>query len=567
MADNFPIDIDFKKVTEWLQERRKIPKEWGNKLKAAKIKTQKIIEETQLASVPEAQAIISQNKDDLTFFHITKICDILVGSSEAKQKTFLGQYSSKVINDWITLRKFYEKDNLHIVDLSKTMVQNATFEIPALKRMKNSFEAQLQETYQKIQDSKNAIKAADREYLSQCEKLGLKGENLVDELLHSLTTLPEIFNKFVQLLKSQDFKTALQYYKDFTVYINEKQDREKLKFPLLDYLVEHDNDLLELWKMRRDGKGGNVPADLLDFNGKRYENYQETAKWYKDEKAKSGGGALEIDWSSINFGGISLEGGGNENAGNNGGINWDEFIVVDSAANNNNNNNAAGNNKDDATKWEIVDEQTAKKEPQSQYSRETILSDLDSRNELIAYLNELLFFIKQRIEESQYYSGNSLLQIYEHDSSSALFEVNVDKFKAWEKLIHDAIESISNYQVRHLFIIKDQPKAKDRLISYLNTFKSLATKHQGYILGYEKKVVELQGSIKEHEAKVKVLSDQTIEYKAMIENLMKAVIKREVHLLGDVNNLNKQMRWPHEFFLYRANIYRLSLHDQFFYDE
>jgi len=50
MTDNFPIDIDFKRVIEWMVDRKKLSKDWANKHKAIILKMQEIMENNTIQS-------------------------------------------------------------------------------------------------------------------------------------------------------------------------------------------------------------------------------------------------------------------------------------------------------------------------------------------------------------------------------------------------------------------------------------------------------------------------------------------------------------------------------------
>lgn len=75
-------------------------------------------------------------------------------------------------------------------------------------------------------DLKTTIKAAERDFAHNCEKMNLKGENLEKEVVELVLELPQIFRLFVEKLKRQETKDILKYYYDFTLYINSKQDKD-----------------------------------------------------------------------------------------------------------------------------------------------------------------------------------------------------------------------------------------------------------------------------------------------------------------------------------------------------
>lgn len=98
-------------------------------------------------------------------------------------------------------------------------------------------ESQQKDHLNKVLDLKTAIKTSDRDFVSQCEKIGIKGQNLEKEVVELILSLPEIFQSFVQNIKRIETKEILKYYYDFVTYINSKQDKEvKKKFFLYNLL-------------------------------------------------------------------------------------------------------------------------------------------------------------------------------------------------------------------------------------------------------------------------------------------------------------------------------------------
>ena len=97
---------------------------------------------------------------------------------------------------------------------------------PALKKNISSLENQQKDNNQKIYDYKTAIKMAEKDYAYQCDKIGVKGINLEKEVLELILVLPELFKKFESLAKEKKTAEILNYYYDFTKYINSKQNPE-----------------------------------------------------------------------------------------------------------------------------------------------------------------------------------------------------------------------------------------------------------------------------------------------------------------------------------------------------
>lgn len=62
-----------------------------------------------------------------------------------KGKSLLGNFNHQVLYDWDVLVRLYEKQNLKMGDMGRTLAQLTSFEIPGLKRQLGSFDKQLKE--------------------------------------------------------------------------------------------------------------------------------------------------------------------------------------------------------------------------------------------------------------------------------------------------------------------------------------------------------------------------------------------------------------------------------------
>lgn len=528
------IIIDCRKIIEWMVDRKKLPKEWPKKHKAIQLKMKKIIENNTISD-KILQEYIQINKETFNFANVLKIIEELIKSDEGKEKNFFGNFSSPVIKEWLALKELFQNENLHIVDLGKIISQNTTFEIPALKKNIAALENLYKDDLQKVNDYKTAIKGAERDYIYHCEKIGIKGQNLEKEVLELILALPQIFRHFIQKIKDPMTNEILKYYYDFTIYINSKQDHEKMHFPILEYLIAEDDDLIDYFnaKCRKE----TIEPTLKELNEKRYEYYEKSIEEHKVEKT----GYTEIDeinWD-IDFS-VPEKKQHNEIINNNEDINWGDFLapvenpvseeiqieVVDQSNLDQPNTDLQIKNviKDE---WEIIEMKDEK-----MYGTDTILSNREKRNEIVANLFELLYFLKQRCYETKIFSSNSLLQAYDHSTSTSLFEITADKLEKYIIHIDELINLITNTKALNLFIIKDQPKARERIANSLTQYKINQKKNEYNIENLQKQIIDLENLINESKIRLKTINEDTFFAKDVAEKLMKDLIKREVNFTG-----------------------------------
>ena len=102
----------------WLLERRRLPKDWGKKLKAVQSKYDKVFE--SISSKPALgpiQSFIDVHKTRMQFKDWLEVEKLLLTSAEAKEKNLFGQYSSQLIKDVRLIIAMLRKDNLYLADI------------------------------------------------------------------------------------------------------------------------------------------------------------------------------------------------------------------------------------------------------------------------------------------------------------------------------------------------------------------------------------------------------------------------------------------------------------------
>lgn len=76
----------------------------------------------------------------------------------------------------------------------------------------------------------------------------------------------------------------------------------------------------------------------------------------------------------------------------------------------------------------------------------------------MADLNEMIYFLRYRIDSTKQYSSNALLQVYDTEETSGVFDVALEDLVRWEKVCTDVISKINCVQLRHLLTLKESEK-------------------------------------------------------------------------------------------------------------
>jgi len=122
----------------WLLERRKLPKDWGKKLKLVQSKYEKVFSDiNSKANLSNIQDFINTHKErslvllviGMQLKNWVEVEQMLISSPEGKEKTIFGRYSSPLIKDVRMIIAMLKKDNLYLADIGKEITARIQFEM------------------------------------------------------------------------------------------------------------------------------------------------------------------------------------------------------------------------------------------------------------------------------------------------------------------------------------------------------------------------------------------------------------------------------------------------------
>ena len=207
------LDIKFDQVNEWLVLRRKIDKNWAKYLKPIETKHSLLIskltsDKTLSSLLPNELSGYLQCKEVLKSLENTENLD--------KSKTMFGNYSNPFLYDWETLSRSYEKNNLHLSDCGKHLLQLGMYDVPSFKSAESSLEKQLRELQHKETQILEEIQKKEKFFREKCKNYEIQGDNIQYELKEKTRRIPEIYLKITELLKSQELSTIISTYEEVT---------------------------------------------------------------------------------------------------------------------------------------------------------------------------------------------------------------------------------------------------------------------------------------------------------------------------------------------------------------
>lgn len=143
------------------------------------------------------------------------------------------------MKDWIAVVKSYEKDNLYLAEAAQLLARNINYEIPSARKQMTTLEKLSNEALTKSQDAVKSENILKNEFNAACQQLGIKGENIKQELVEKIKDLPEMQDKIVKNL-IPDLKNSVNLYENFS--------GNKHCMPVIKHLIKSGNTTVYEYK-------------------------------------------------------------------------------------------------------------------------------------------------------------------------------------------------------------------------------------------------------------------------------------------------------------------------------
>lgn len=509
--DDIPIDIQCNKLVDWLISRRHCNIKWQQSAEVVKGKIAEALKD--MPGTKEMKDLLQGSC--FHYYKCRKIVDVLK-DTEKDSKNIFGRYSSQRMKDWQEILKLYEKENLHMAELASRLLRNVNYEIPDTKKQIAKCSQIQQECDKKMADCERNKSDALKKYKLECEKIGIVGVNLYNELSQLATQIPDEFDQISSSCKA--LYPIVEYYQAFVNFTVGSDDFNDDICPVSKHISQHGNTTVYQW--RHDGV---VPDKIIK---------QTTQQHIKEEAPQIDG---EIDWGLmddvtgvdddvINFD-IEVEDCGIE-------------VQEDSA----NNNGSGGSNNG----FEIVsvDElsQAAQHSDASYNVAQgvealSMLENFDTRTTFINELIELRAFLRQRLDELSS-GGDTTTVMHQQLDSSVLQLTSGDEVTSMLTQVDDIHDRLMSTRTVYLCRILDSPKFVERLANQLKLQLSLTNKYEHNKMMQQMRQDEALIEEKNLYPKLNLLVDETKEWRKLIENEISKLYKnRQINLMGSINFL------------------------------
>lgn len=230
------LDIKLDQVNDWLVLRRKLDKNWSKSLKV--LETRQGIALNKTSTNQKLKPLID---DQLSgYLQSKELLSLLLDHPEIdKSKTVFGNFSNEILYDWDQLTKAYEKNNLHLADCGKHLLQLSVYDIPSFKSTESSIEKQLKELQHKETALQEEINKKQKFFKEKCKNYEILGNNIPYELKQKTRKIPEIYLNIISQMDSEDFKLLISTYAKVT----KSDHNSEVALPTIEKLQKFDKNI------------------------------------------------------------------------------------------------------------------------------------------------------------------------------------------------------------------------------------------------------------------------------------------------------------------------------------
>lgn len=242
MDENYPIDIHYNKLLDWLLNRRHCDGKWHVQTKAIRSRVAMAIRDLPQGN-DELEKIL-QDEDGLNYFDCKEVLEILK-LVDGEGKTLFGQYTAPRVKEWAELLKAYEQGNVFLAECGQQLTRCVNFLIPHLKHQISRNQQIIRDSSRQEEDFKLSAATLKEKYEASCQEMGIKGANVKVELSQLLQELPQVYDHALQLLPST--LPAITCYLNFLRSIGSVVKEDQF-LPMLSYVLKHGNVTVYQWR-------------------------------------------------------------------------------------------------------------------------------------------------------------------------------------------------------------------------------------------------------------------------------------------------------------------------------
>ena len=534
-----PLDVHVSKLESWLIDRRKLDAKWEVNADARKRMDAAIARLPDCDQMPGLDNIFGASGSSsasagggggaaglmpVHFFEGETILKLLEAhKGDSASRNWLGSYKDEELKEWESLLGAYKRRNVHLGEAARLMVQNTDFEVPALKRQLARNQKEAADLLKKKTLTEALIEENKKKYQEKCADIGIKGErpDLVRIQLTGLVgNLRQQLLNIVELMKSPHVGEAISYYAAVAAYLGNGQDAACLPSIAAVRQAASDEEIDELV--------GSADSNSGSGNANDESTSDAAIDW--GFSIESGGlgdlGGLGDAAAAL---GITMEGAGD--GGDVIEIDWDvgaDSNVAEVAT--------PGQGEGDA---EDLTGGTTNDKGSLQDDGAISLLKSEFRSNVLGDMMQLRAFLTQRcFEINAAEKDGTAIFFRAEDAPECIERTSATQIESYIASVQKVIDAFSDNHLRRMFMIKQQGKNFDMLVTSFHQQLNRIDSLKRSINQMESKIEQTNASSAKLAPKLEHLVARTKRLKASTEAFLSGIFDgTRVNLVGDINSL------------------------------
>jgi CDK5 regulatory subunit-associated protein 3 len=534
MTEIVDLDLDYAKLLDWLQDRRRIARGWHASLKAARV-----LLLTAADALPHTSPLAAT--PPTTYHPLVAVLNAIADSSVpppfagARDTDYLNRYSHPATRAWAAARSSYESGAAYLAEAAQTLVRSADVDAPALREEMARLRESIAECARKEGPTIRSAADAKVRFRAACNDRGVP--DCVDgvrvdfeKALRAAVArdAPDVLQRAVEAGKEPILADALSYYGNFSAYTCGSQVprgstvQEALCATLSEVIVGG-----------RDALMSPLPeSEVASVCTEEFRHGEGSIDWnvvVTSTSAADAGGAeiANIDW------GIEIDGAGaaacpdaEKTKGNvdvatdaslreGGGIDWGDVV--------------------ESTKKEVTGSYVS---VDGAIAFHVTLADAATRESYSNDLLELRAFLVQRIAELSRGDDTQASLILQQSRAvpNAVRAIDRSRAEQMAAAVHCALESVAGTEARRVLGLQASTDEVARAARDLSDKLHAWIRAEGNIASLAARKAAAGDELRNLGAKFEVLAVETRELMRLTEMKLEEFYKgRKVHILGEIN--------------------------------
>eukprot|EP00180_Rhodochaete_pulchella_P000131 Plantae.Rhodophyta-Rhodochaete_pulchella.ctg10861.p1 GENE.Plantae.Rhodophyta-Rhodochaete_pulchella.ctg10861~~Plantae.Rhodophyta-Rhodochaete_pulchella.ctg10861.p1 ORF type:complete len:504 (+),score=83.73 Plantae.Rhodophyta-Rhodochaete_pulchella.ctg10861:34-1545(+) len=214
-----PIDIHYRKLLDWLVDRKKVTREWRRAVRDIRLSIERAL--ARFAENPNDKATELLRGRYVDYFTAKDLLELLVNQEpKSAAKDMFGRYTDPDVKAWYDIVRAYEAKHVHLAECAQLRVNNTDTEAAMLKKTVARCKDTIGDLKRKEGETARAAAEARIRFKSACDLFGcedIEGGPTMEQQLAAFAAdrAPAVLEAAVEAAQDEKVTRALDYYEVF----------------------------------------------------------------------------------------------------------------------------------------------------------------------------------------------------------------------------------------------------------------------------------------------------------------------------------------------------------------